>query len=207
MLVPITMPRELNNYGAALFAMFRIVSCSTGISLATAAITECTQVHQPNLLQWVNPFYQPFQTLIPSYEQALRAMDGAKRNPGTDSRLRSSDPELRFAPSGHLRRPFQLDQATPDFSSSLYVILNICCVSPPHRARHCLGVLDESGEHLQQGFAIVQENVPPHHRVACCDASEIAEPGGSEPQYFLAALCGQIVGGTADGEGDQVREM
>ena len=101
-----------------------------------------------------------------------------------------------------LRCPFQLDQATPDFSSSLYVILNICCVSLAHRARHCLGIFDESGERLQQGFAIVQENVPPHHRVACRDASEIAEPGGGEPQYFLAALCGQIIGGTADGEGD-----
>jgi DHA2 family multidrug resistance protein len=52
MLAPITMPRELNNDGAALFAMFRNVFGSTDISLATAAITERTQVHQPNLSQW-----------------------------------------------------------------------------------------------------------------------------------------------------------
>src|SRR5882762_10959861 len=44
LLVPIntiaflTLPRELNNDGAALFAMFRNVSGSIGISLATAAI-------------------------------------------------------------------------------------------------------------------------------------------------------------------------
>jgi hypothetical protein len=48
-----------------------------------------------------------------------------------------------------LRCAFQLDQAAPDFSSSLYVILNICCISLAHRARHCLGVFDESREHLQ----------------------------------------------------------
>jgi MFS transporter, DHA2 family, multidrug resistance protein len=83
LLVPITtvafltLPRELNNDGAALFAMFRNVSGSIGISLATAAITERTQVHQSYLSQWETPFYQPFQTLIASYEQALRAMGRA----------------------------------------------------------------------------------------------------------------------------------
>jgi len=83
LLVPITtvafltLPRELNNDGAALFAMFRNVSGSIGISLATAAITERTQVHQSYLSQWTSPFNQPFQTLIASYEQTLRAMGRA----------------------------------------------------------------------------------------------------------------------------------
>jgi len=106
-----------------------------------------------------------------------------------------------------VRRRLQLEQATPDLSPSLYVVLNICRVSAAHRARYRLGVLDESAKHLQQGFAIVQENIPPHNRVARCDASEIAEPGSREPQYLLTAFRGQIVCGTADGEGDQVREM
>jgi DHA2 family multidrug resistance protein len=83
LLVPIntvtflTLPRELNDDGAALFAMFRNVSGSIGISLATAAITERTQVHQAYLSQWTTPLYQPFQTLIATYEQALRAMGRA----------------------------------------------------------------------------------------------------------------------------------
>ncbi len=83
LLVPIntvaflTLPRRLNNDGAALFAMFRNVSGSIGISLATAAITERTQVHQSYLSQWVTPLNQSFQTLIASYEQTLRAMGRA----------------------------------------------------------------------------------------------------------------------------------
>ena len=83
LLVPIntvtfrTLPRRLNSDGAALFAMLRNVSGSIGISLATAAITERTQVHQAYLARWVEPFNQPFQALIASYEQALRAMGRA----------------------------------------------------------------------------------------------------------------------------------
>ena len=45
--------------------------------MATAAITERTQVHQSYLSQWVNPFNQPFQTLIASYQQTLEAMGRA----------------------------------------------------------------------------------------------------------------------------------
>jgi MFS transporter, DHA2 family, multidrug resistance protein len=73
----VTLPRELNNDGAALFAMFRNVSGSIGISLATAAITQRTQVHQAYLSRWMTPLYQPFQTLIATYEQALQAMGRA----------------------------------------------------------------------------------------------------------------------------------
>jgi DHA2 family multidrug resistance protein len=83
LLVPIntvaflTLPRELNNDGAALFAMFRNVSGAIAISLATAAVTERTQVHQAYLSRWMTPFHQPFQTLIAIYEQALRGMGRA----------------------------------------------------------------------------------------------------------------------------------
>jgi DHA2 family multidrug resistance protein len=70
----LTLPRELNGDGAAQFAMFRNVFGSIGISLSTAQITQRSQVHQTYLSQWASPFHQPFQALIATYEQALRAM-------------------------------------------------------------------------------------------------------------------------------------
>jgi MFS transporter, DHA2 family, multidrug resistance protein len=69
-----TLPRELNGDGAALFAMFRNVFGSIGISLSTAEITQRSQVHQNYLSQWASPFNQPYQALVAQYEQALRAM-------------------------------------------------------------------------------------------------------------------------------------
>jgi MFS transporter, DHA2 family, multidrug resistance protein len=73
----LTLPRELNGDGAALFAMFRNVFGSIGISLSTAEITQRSQVHQSYLSQWASPFHQPYQALIASYEQTLRAMGRA----------------------------------------------------------------------------------------------------------------------------------
>jgi DHA2 family multidrug resistance protein len=69
-----TLPRELNGDGAALFAMFRNVFGSIGISLSTAQITQRSQVHQSYLSQWASPFHQPYQALVARYEQALQAM-------------------------------------------------------------------------------------------------------------------------------------
>ena len=73
----LTLPRELNGDGAALFAMFRNVFGSIGISLSTAEITQRSQVHQTYLSQWASPFHQPFQALIAGYEHTLRAMGRA----------------------------------------------------------------------------------------------------------------------------------
>ena len=73
----LTLPRRLNGDGAALYAMFRNVFGSVGISLATAQITQRSQVHQTYLSQWASPFHQPYQTLIATYAQALRAMGRA----------------------------------------------------------------------------------------------------------------------------------
>jgi MFS transporter, DHA2 family, multidrug resistance protein len=70
----LTLPRELNGDGAALFAMFRNVFGSIGISLSTAQITQLSQVHQTYLSQWASPFHQPYQALIASYERTLRAL-------------------------------------------------------------------------------------------------------------------------------------
>ncbi|HEY3891602.1 MAG TPA: DHA2 family efflux MFS transporter permease subunit [Bradyrhizobium sp.] len=69
-----TLPRHLNGDGAALFSMFRNVFGSIGISLSTAQITQRSQVHQTYLSQWASPFHQPYEALIATYQQALRAM-------------------------------------------------------------------------------------------------------------------------------------
>ncbi|WP_426442917.1 DHA2 family efflux MFS transporter permease subunit [Bradyrhizobium genosp. P] len=73
----LTLPRELNGDGSALFAMFRNVFGSIGISLATAQITERSQVHQSYLSEWATPFHQPYQTLVAQYEQTLRSLGRA----------------------------------------------------------------------------------------------------------------------------------
>jgi DHA2 family multidrug resistance protein len=73
----LTLPRELNGDGAALFSMFRNVFGSIGISLSTAEITQRSQVHQTYLSQWASPFNQPFQALVATTEQTLRTMGRA----------------------------------------------------------------------------------------------------------------------------------
>ncbi|MGA2124866.1 MAG: DHA2 family efflux MFS transporter permease subunit [Xanthobacteraceae bacterium] len=70
----LTLPRELNGDGAALYAMFRNVFGSIGISLATAQVVQRSQVHQTYLSQWASPFHQPYQTLVAGTEQTLRTM-------------------------------------------------------------------------------------------------------------------------------------
>jgi DHA2 family multidrug resistance protein len=72
-----TLPRRLNGDAAALFAMFRNVFGSIGISLSTAQITERSQVHQSYLSQWATPFHQPYNALIAQYEGTIRAMGRA----------------------------------------------------------------------------------------------------------------------------------
>jgi MFS transporter, DHA2 family, multidrug resistance protein len=69
-----TLPRELNADATALFAMFRNVFGSVGISISSAMIIERTQVHQSYLAQWATPYHQPFDELIAVYQRALIAM-------------------------------------------------------------------------------------------------------------------------------------
>ena len=70
----LTLPRDLRGDGAALFSMFRNVFGSIGISLATAQVTQRSQIHQTYLSQWATPFHQPFQELTDQYRRALEAM-------------------------------------------------------------------------------------------------------------------------------------
>jgi len=62
---------------AFLFAMFRNVFGSIGISLATSQVTERSQIHQSYLSQWATPLNQPYQALVAQYEQSLRALGRA----------------------------------------------------------------------------------------------------------------------------------
>ncbi|MEJ0092616.1 MAG: DHA2 family efflux MFS transporter permease subunit [Methylocella sp.] len=72
-----TLPRQLNGDATALFSMFRNVAGSVGISLASAAVTERTQVHQSYLARWATPFHQPYNELIARYERSIVAMGHA----------------------------------------------------------------------------------------------------------------------------------
>jgi DHA2 family multidrug resistance protein len=67
----LTLPRERNGDGVALFAMFRNVFGSVGISLSTASVVESAQRHQNFLSQYASPFHQPFNNLVATYEKAL----------------------------------------------------------------------------------------------------------------------------------------
>jgi DHA2 family multidrug resistance protein len=68
-----TLPRDLRGDATALFSMFRNVFGSVGISLATAAITQQSQIRQSYLSQWASPFHQPYNDLVATYEKALIA--------------------------------------------------------------------------------------------------------------------------------------
>jgi len=73
----VTIPRELNGDATALYTMLRNVFGSIGISLASAAIIERTQVHQSYLSRWATPLHQPFNELVAAYQSALIAMGHA----------------------------------------------------------------------------------------------------------------------------------
>ncbi len=72
-----TLPRELNGDAAALYTMFRNVSGSIGISVATALITTRTQVREAYLSRWLTPLNQPYNTLLQQDQAALLSMGHA----------------------------------------------------------------------------------------------------------------------------------
>ncbi len=73
-----TLPRRLNTDASSLYVMFRNVSGSLAISLATAMITQQTQVHRAYMSRWLNPFN-------PNYTQLLSGMEQTLRNQGVDA--------------------------------------------------------------------------------------------------------------------------
>ncbi len=72
-----TLPKELNSDGSALFVMMRNVSGSIGISLATAMVTERTQVHRAYLVDHLAASDRNYQLLIQRTEHTLRGMGRA----------------------------------------------------------------------------------------------------------------------------------
>jgi MFS transporter, DHA2 family, multidrug resistance protein len=68
-----TLPRERNGDGVALFAMFRNVAGSIGISLSTAGVTERAQAHQNFMVEHATRFNPAFNELVSTYQNALVA--------------------------------------------------------------------------------------------------------------------------------------
>ena len=77
-----TVPRALNGDASSLYVMLRNVAGSIGISLATAGITERTQVRQSYLAEHLNPFNPAFNDYLAQTQQSLMTMG---RNAGEAS--------------------------------------------------------------------------------------------------------------------------
>ena len=72
-----SLPKSFSADAAALFTMFRNVSGSIGISLATALVTERTQARQAHLSTWLTTLNQPFNVLVAHHEHVLQMMGRA----------------------------------------------------------------------------------------------------------------------------------
>ncbi len=68
----LTIPKKLNGDAAALYTMFRNVSGSIGISVATALITSRTQVREAHLSQYMTPLWEPFNETMSQLQNGLR---------------------------------------------------------------------------------------------------------------------------------------
>ncbi len=69
-----TLPRAMNNDAAALFSMSRNVCGSIGISLATALVTQRTQIQMAQMSRNMTPLNQGFVMARQQYEAGLLAM-------------------------------------------------------------------------------------------------------------------------------------
>ena len=69
-----TLPRSMNNDAAALFSMARNVCGSIGISLATALVTQRTQIEMAHMSRNMTPLSQGFVTTRQQYEAGLLSM-------------------------------------------------------------------------------------------------------------------------------------
>ncbi len=69
-----TLPRSLNGDASALYVMLRNVAGSIGISLATAAITQRSQVRQAYLAGNLNAFSPAYSSTLAQTQQSLRNM-------------------------------------------------------------------------------------------------------------------------------------
>ncbi|MDR5752334.1 MULTISPECIES: DHA2 family efflux MFS transporter permease subunit [unclassified Caballeronia] len=67
----LTLPKSMNNDASALFTMFRNVSGSVGISLATAAIRERTQANMAHMVEHLTPLNQPYNDSVQRIARTL----------------------------------------------------------------------------------------------------------------------------------------
>ena len=72
-----TLPREQNGDAAALYTMFRNISGSIGISVATALVTQRTQVRMAYLVPNLTPFDQSFVDAVQHRADTLIALGRA----------------------------------------------------------------------------------------------------------------------------------
>ncbi|MGI4856513.1 MAG: DHA2 family efflux MFS transporter permease subunit [Janthinobacterium lividum] len=68
----ISLPQRLNADASALFTMFRNVAGSIGISLATAGVTERSQVHSAHLVRNLTPLNEPYNQAVQQWTDAIR---------------------------------------------------------------------------------------------------------------------------------------
>ena len=66
-----TIPKELNDDAASLFSMARNVYGGVGISVATALVTNHQQVRQSDMVQWLDPTWQPYNDLLQRIRDAM----------------------------------------------------------------------------------------------------------------------------------------
>jgi DHA2 family multidrug resistance protein len=78
-----TLRKEDNGDAAALFTMFRNVAGSIGISLATAQVTERTQVRTAHLVDHLTPYNQGYNDLVQANTNALVALGHSKADAAT----------------------------------------------------------------------------------------------------------------------------
>ncbi len=80
--------------------------------------------------------------------------------------------------------------------------------SPQRIARCKRGqILGEALQHLEDGLAVAEKHVAPHHRIRGGDAGEVAEAAGREFDDLGFERLLEVGRGADDGIGDEVRQM
>jgi DHA2 family multidrug resistance protein len=70
----LTLPQRLRSDGSALYAMFRNVMGSVGISISTALVTQRQQVDQAQLTGSLSPLSQNYNMLVQAIEDRMRVL-------------------------------------------------------------------------------------------------------------------------------------
>ena len=73
----LTLPRQVQSDGAALFSMFRNVMGAVGISASSALVIERTQADQSHLSKFMSPLQSGYNYYIQQSESALRSLGRA----------------------------------------------------------------------------------------------------------------------------------